>query len=295
MKPYNKIYDRSYDYMSPMLEKTFDIDSDVNLVYKLGKFDSIIEYTNHFIQGKYDSFPKNIKDYLINGEEITLSSFSTNVLKNEECKKANEVNSMQIKCGIYSDGSLYDSKNKLILISLNYDLFDVFNIYLKYGIGRVKILLGNSNFKLSMNEITSTKIKTSISHELSHWLDDTFHNKFLTKLIDLADTLDDSDILLLKQKNVNMTYFEIEAQIHGIKQLKKMKIDNWDKYTLDNVFSRYSSLQQIAKDIYSKFGKLILNIWVKNLTKRMARENLLGKNMKSGLDVEKLRESLFKI
>lgn len=113
------------------------------------------------------------------------------------------------------------------------------------------------------------------------------NNKITTK----ATQLKDEDILKLKQKDVNMTYFEIDAQIHGIKNLKNYGKENWDTLKLDDIFFEYNSLRKIAKKIYFKYGEDILQIWEKNLIKRMDREKLLGKNMKNYIDISILKEN----
>lgn len=48
-----------------------------------------------------------------------------------------------------------------------------------------------------------------------------------------------------------------------------------------------SDLQSL-RDSHKKYGQDILDIWVKYLFKRMSRENLVGKNMNSKIDIEKL-------
>lgn len=45
---------------------------------------------------------------------------------------------------------------------------------------------------------------------------------------------------------------------------------------------------QSLRDSHKKYGQDILDIWVKYLFKRMSRENLVGENMNSKIDIEKL-------
>jgi hypothetical protein len=92
-----------------------------------------------------------------------------------------------------------------------------------------------------------------------------------------------------------MTYFEIDAQIHGIKQLKQSKKKEWDSRSLEDVILQYSLLKRIVDDIYGNYNKDILNIWLKDLVKRMHRENLLGKNMKLPIDLRRITENWHKI
>jgi hypothetical protein len=50
--------------------------------------------------------------------------------------------------------------------------------------------------------------------------------------------------------------------------------------TLLDVFNTYTSLYSIASSL-KRHGKDVLDLWQKTLLKRMAREKLLGKNMKA--------------
>ena len=50
------------------------------------------------------------------------------------------------------------------------------------------------------------------------------------------------------------------------------------------MFFKYPALRGIYIDIYKKYGKQIVDLWQKNIIKRMHRENLLGKNMSQYVD-----------
>lgn len=86
---------------------------------------------------------------------------------------------------------------------------------------------------------------------------------------------------------------EINNQILNIKNLKKEYGDFWDEITTTVAFFSCYHITRITASIYELHGKEIADIWQKNLMKRMARENLLGKNMKSFADYDKLTESEF--
>jgi len=136
------------------------------------------------------------------------------------------------------------------------------------------------NKRLFSKELNESNIKATIWHELSHWLNDTIHNRNITKLINVAANLKNSEVLLLNKPNINMTYFEIDALIHGIKGVKNIKSKIWDKMDLEDLFVECTSLAFIYNTIYSKHGQDVVNVWQKLLVKRMVREGLLGKNMK---------------
>jgi hypothetical protein len=77
------------------------------------------------------------------------------------------------------------------------------------------------------NEITETNIKGSIYHELSHWLNDTLHNKAVSKNMPITQDKIDK----LWSGDVNFSDFEIDAQVHAIKQVKRNYKKDFDKLT----------------------------------------------------------------
>jgi len=149
-----------------------------------------------------------------------------------------------------------------------------------------------SDYELFLNEITEHKLKATIAHELSHWISDSLYNSQIKKTINLAIKLDKHIKEVLRVEDVNMSYFEIDAQIHGIKQIKRKKNKYWDTYTLTDLFFMYPPLRATTTVLYNKYSKEVLDIWLKNLITRMNRENLLGKNMKKFPSIEELTEDV---
>jgi len=141
---------------------------------------------------------------------------------------------------------------------------------------------GHTSQTLS-HEITPQRIKASIYHELSHWVRDSLGNSFLTKLVTRASETHSPEIKNLGNPNVNMTTFELDAQIHGIKGIKQQNPDAYNNYTLLELFLEYTSLFSIYKTLYNRRDGSH-KVWLTNLLKRMHRENLIGKNMKGSVD-----------
>jgi hypothetical protein len=78
-----------------------------------------------------------------------------------------------------------------------------------------------------------------------------------------------------------MTHFEIDAQIHGIKTLKQQHTTaQWNKMTIEELLDFYPPLHGTWTTT-KQYGKEVNDIWKKLLLKRMAREKILGKNMRS--------------
>jgi len=262
-----------------LLEKTYEIRKDVELLYnkaykKLYKI---------FKENELEDIPEKLKKIIKNPYSTTLLYTDSSILKSPQAKLAHDINPITIDLGIYSDGNFYrpasivglsrsNAKGE-IQISAN---ASVMSIMLK---GKVSTISQKELVRFS-NALTPDRIKLSISHELSHWLTDTLHNNVLSNIFLKAAELTKLDMVKLGKKDVNMTHFEIDGQIHGIKQLKYNNKDIWDDISLLDLFNMYTSLYTIAKQMNNYYGQDVLDIWQKSLIKRMAREKLLGKNMR---------------
>jgi hypothetical protein len=253
-----------------LLEKTYDINKDVDYIYNK-IFKPIVDKIKN---DSYNVKVKEIPNFNFGG--IVFKKISSADLQSSECKKAHLLNPVTIYLGSFELGSLYTGKEGLILVSVSYQAFLALEtMSYKELIEMEHKNIGNK-IKLDLNAST---IKSSIAHELSHWLNDSLHNEFLTKLIRIATENDNHDILKLKNLDVNLTYFELDAQIHNIKQLKRDNLKIWDTITLYKLISLSPSLTKIYDDIRKLYGDAIMRIWQTNLIKRMDREKLLGKKM----------------
>lgn len=283
-----------YDFSGVLYEKTFNIKKDVDFIYNKF-FKNFLKdlYTGEYnfyinIVKKFSSFKK---EKLMETNDIIFGIIDSNELKSEDCKKANKLNQLNIYCGIFNSGNCYIPK-----------VSSIESPYIQLSLSKNTIILffndykGDSkNIKFYNNYLKENYIKSSIAHELSHWIDDSLHKGFLTSFVDLSEWLDDVDILKLKKEDVKLTYFEINAQIHGIENLKKRNKKKWNNFTLKDIFWEYTALASIAENIYIDYGEDILKIWQKYLLKRMARENLIGKNMRSFVNHKNLFETRFVI
>ncbi len=286
-----------------LTEKTFSISKDVKYIYDRC-FKNIIDdlWTQAGI-GKNVHFTESARYRLLNKSrykdfwnkakkgDVTYKQIMSENLPGKEAKNASLVNPQVITCGVYRGGSFYLPKEEFIamgykgpegkemdrgMISLSIN-----QSALQTGLLHSMEYIQPSQLKGFTQEFKPERIKSTIAHELSHWLNDTMHNFHITKTIGKVRELGKPEILLLHKKDVNMTHFEIDAQIHGIKQLKMKYRRKWDEMSLKEVFFAYNSLRFMGSQIYAKYGKKVGDIWQKALVKRMGREGLLGKNMRS--------------
>ena len=211
--------------------------------------------------------------FLNNRNETIFFVNNSGILSTKAAKQAHEVNPVKIELGINKQGSYYNPGKSKIVVSLNWDAM---NLMLS---GDISVVPQNKR-KMFKEEFKPHRIKSAISHELSHWISDSLHNRHITNVINKAREFQDPNIIKMGKSNVNMTHFEIDALIHGIKQLRIEKRDIWDKLTFDGMFQLYTALGGVDASIQWNNGLDMADEWKKTIIKRMAREKLLGKNMR---------------
>lgn len=255
----------------PLLEKIFNIDADVDYIYEKSRFP---EFIKDFNEGK-KPYKSQLFSFEFNFLDIIFNKIPSSELKTEECVKAHSILPLSISTGISRKGSHYYPITPSIFISINPNALSVY-----YNDDQEK--LEDIDKKIISKEITENRLKIGIHHELSHWISDCLYNKHLSKLVHSANELQNPERMLLKQKDVNMTYFEIDAQVHSIHGLKrKFTQAQWDMLTLEDILTEYPSLVSIYRVLKKDHGLDVALIWQKNLIKRLEREGLLGKNMRT--------------
>ena len=244
-----------YNNFTPILEKLTAVDDDVNLIYDL-------------------YFKKDIEEIektgIVKSSMFQISETDTSILQSEESLKGNELAPCKILINRNQNG--YDPINKIIVISVN---FGALNFALGEG-GNIE----KTSQKLPVNKRTSflkqftkEKIKGSIHHELAHWLDDVFNNQHILKRIKKQISAGTSNI---GGKPVNAEKFEIQGQIHNIKQLHNSFSDKWNEMT----FREMISLSPALNTVYNQLNSEQLKQWKRDLKTRMSREGLLGNKMR---------------
>lgn len=239
-------------------ERLMDVDEDVNMLYDMYFKDDIEEVKR--------------EDYISNNN-FTPTTTSTEILKTDLAKKAHELNPCDIGINYWKKGwgNFYVPENDIISLTISKGAVEYIRNDHMGRISRgIEYLEPSQNAKQLKKEFKEETLKGTIHHELAHWIDDTLHNRHIKK------TLSKPHEARWGEKNVNSTFMEIQAQIHNIKQLKNKFEGIWDAISFDSMIEMSRSLTTV-KDMLSGEEK---REWLKNIYKRMAREGLLGKNMK---------------
>ena len=131
-----------------------------------------------------------------------------------------------------------------------------------------------NKFKIIMSV---PNIKATISHELTHWLDESLKNNQITQYIEKL-----KNKYKKNYKNIDLqalcSHIEIQAYIHGVKEFKRNVGDElWNSMSFKELFD-HSILSSVFSDV-KKLSSDERKIWLKRFFGRMSREGLIGKNM----------------
>jgi len=252
-----------------LTEKTFAIGADVDLVYK-----KLYEpYTKEIKKGNYGKVIQLLDKHK---SKTPLVYVSSGELKSKQAKTAHEINPIII--GFYADnlGNYYSPNDKIIHYSFNYNVIDIIRANRGDIVATKRTLPDNQRDRFE-NELNDIALKGTIYHELSHWLDDTLHNQHIKKMIDLGLN-DPNPVSVASQGHADpvLTVYELDAQIHALKQMKRQLKGKYNDIWWDDVFT-------LKPSFYSVFNKAAVSKeydeYMKRLTKRMHREGLLTKKL----------------
>lgn len=209
---------------------------------------------------------------------------STSLPSSPEIDRANEINPVDIIIHKTSYGNMYIPASRKIYVNFSDAAARFISQY--GGIDRAVSALRNDGQISAANrlklEFTPARVKGSIHHELSHWLDDSLHNRHIanrlmrSQRVGVHDPTGAKSIVNQGHPDVAMTEFERDAQIHSIIQLKRQYKSIWDSISFTDMLELNASLNQINhKGKREGWG----DEWRKLLLRRMHREGLLGKSM----------------
>ena len=247
-----------------LLEKTFNIGKDVDLIYnKIYK-----KFVTKLNKNQWDgTFPNQIK-------------LSSSMLSSRDAKKAHVINPISV-IGFNGGQNTYNPVLKKISLNINSSALNVLSAP-NYNIEDGAKLLGDRS-GVWRDDISEKRIKGTIYHELSHWIDDTLHNSHIEKmLIHSSEVAPRYKQKVRNQgaKGENTSYYEINAQVHALKQMKRsVGKEVYDSWTWDDLIKKSSAIEtmMISAKKYGDYER-----WKKDLLKRLSREKLLGKKMKYG-------------
>jgi hypothetical protein len=236
-----------------LTEKIIEIEDDVNMIYE--------KYFKHII------------DKFNNNEDITYDMLKqittdTSILQNELCVQAHKIKPCQL---IIHSSNVYVPLKNIIGVGIS---SSAVNVILEFSKPSDAINAVPEKFQQTFKaDVSEYRVKGSIHHELTHWIDDVTNNSHIEKL--MVSRKENN----VKEKNslkyINTHFLERNAQIHNIRQLYLYHKDVWDQMTFDEMIDLtpiFTFVDKLPNDVKT--------IWKKDIKLRMNREGLLGKNMR---------------
>ena len=256
-------------YMFRINESLFSIESDIDMIVErsgMGKF--------------YEDIARGERPYydeMVGNGEIVFLIMESSELRSADAVRAHSVNPVHILIGFPKGDvqSQYSPLDRFVLVSPNRKLFRALYLDDRSNLDSVERKIYDKEFRIE-------RFRQTLAHELSHWISDSLYGSHIKGLIDRANKLGRADYMKLRKHDVNMTYFEIDALVHGIKELRRgYTLEEWDALTFGDLMGLYSSMGVIESRLRENYGEEVSLIWQRSMVKRMDREGLLGRGMRS--------------
>lgn len=252
-------------FKSYINEKLLEIkDKDIDIIFDYIKKDTenLYKFLKNKEYEKFETYANSIAvDHALNKYGRVIDS---SVLKSDLCRKAHLLNPIKIEVGIVSI-NLYDVAYKKIEVGLirSHLIIDLETLV-------------PSKYKQFTKEFDPIRVKSSIKHELIHWIDDSIHNNYLTKKLNrISRAIKElgKTEALKKAGNWGERSEEINAVVNQIAYIKKQNEDLWELMTWEDLGDILSSIRVYFMGNKNKENR-------KRLKKRLHREGLLGKYMR---------------
>ena len=252
-------------FKSFITESMVNIDSrDIHLLYK--PLDSIVKALNAMLKTPDRSYQRSLGHTLYDKyskfvRKQDMFKFSSSLLKSPICKQAHDILPINIYAGIIKT-ACYIPEYKEIYVGISGNAFNFACLQLD--------ALPQSQKSMMLSEFTEIRIKSTIQHELVHWIDDAMHNQHMSKRAGNHEQF--AKHVLGGKNNVGLGTIEVQAQVHQINLIrKKIGQARWDKLSWDKLLDFHSALRSLDNTLGAEWRKIIKH--------RMAREGILGKNM----------------
>lgn len=242
--------------------------SDIDLIFSPLKpiLESLSKLTGYIGQ---DNVDKSIKDLMSQLSKTLLRNsgpidiIDSSKLTSPHCRKAHAIN--PIKIYVYSNGGyVYLPSKNAIRIGFSNQSLEALSFSDELSVDLQRQL---------KSEFTPLRIQSTIVHELTHWIDDSLNNLHMSK-VSKNNPSTFSDYLKSNNPDINLGHIEINAVVNQIAQIKKqVGKSKWNVMTWKDLIDLHPSLNNLNNSTHSKE-------WRKRVFQRLARENLIGNNMK---------------
>ena len=247
-----------------LTEKVVLIDRrDIDFLYEPFK-PLIKEISNAFAIKDFDEMQIALKRIGYDFDKFKFTKkLHSNQLKSEAAKAAHIINPVDIELSHRVGSNHYLPSEKIVL---------GFPKSAVYGLESIETVPHNLMKSLKA-EFTEIKLKTSIRHELTHWIDDSLNNLHMTNIFKQGDRKKFFEFLSAGTTDPYLGHIEIEAAVAVIDEIR-IQIGNTKYFSLtwDELLD-YSPNLKLLND---RLGKP----WRRKILSRMARENLLSQSLR---------------
>lgn len=283
-----------------LVEKLIDVDKkDVDMIFAPLKklYKDLQAVWKNYGKLPADEVEKQFKEVMSRhskgDKHKVVKTIFTSQLDSDTAKAAHKINPVKIEVyNVLPDGASnsYNMMTKKIMIGLPNSVWEAMSFRLAH--------IPQHQLAMLTNETSDIRLVTTIRHELTHWLDDSLHNQFLHKKFSrFADDREkivkaDADMVTTRnaintsfkkhitkgEDDIYLTSIEITPFVNQIAELKRRIGDKrYDRLTWADMMTYMPSLDGLNRRHGEKFRKLMFS--------RMARENLLTKNLRKQLTV----------
>jgi hypothetical protein len=240
-----------------LLENTFKIQKDVDYIWDRYMCKVLYAYTQD---------PSKYYHLLKSKIPTEMFRFYSHELPSKSCQSASKVKPCEIICGIHPENNFYMYNSFRMVLSLDCESI------LTFGVDGLQ---SKNAFPWALENMKPYAIKLSITHELSHYLDNVCHkgkNALIARIKSKNKEIPQDEFSLFSQH-------ELDAYIHTIEQIKHLTpADIYDTLTIKSLFATNETLIDMIRELSSKPQKF-RTMFLRKLYSRMYRENLLGKKM----------------
>ncbi|UNA02015.1 hypothetical protein PVA8_328 [Vibrio phage PVA8] len=244
-----------------LVEATYDIDNAVDYVYD--------KFFRDFIENlDLNNLPPMPSDFgWIDGDTFVGD------VNNKIITRAHEIHPLSEITSDTGAGNVYRPSSGVINVTIPSSAYSAY----RQGIVRQ---LSASDQRFIKNELTEARIKGTIMHEISHWINDSIHN---FNIYDRSTNKGLSNSAQLKRMNKGknrthqfLTDYELDAQLHAILQYIRANKRRWDSMTFGEALAEMPFYNPLSRTLTRDEMKE----WKRYMYTRMARENILGNRMK---------------
>lgn len=203
-----------------------------------------------------------------------LKVFDSSQLKSKLAQQAHAVNPVKIYTHLIGDGNMYTPTASTIYISLEAGIY--------YAMSSNLAGVPFHQIHMLKNETLDVRIKSTIRHELTHWIDDSLHNFYITKAINAVKKTKEAggdwqqhlqNRLWAGERDAYLAPHEITAYVNQIAELKRrIGKAKYEKLTWKELITMIPSIDMSNQKLGADFRRKMFT--------RMSREGLIGANMR---------------